>query len=310
MIDFGNIKIKKKIDKQLKATEVLSKSRNLFADEWNKIEKEREKPSNYNNLIQIDYDEFLSRVVEQNPNFIKSLVESVYNGDLYLLKNVYCDEEIEFIKKEFKIFSENNESTFYQMLENTPNFHRWIDKSKATHGYALKHIKHSYFLFSWNKDNSGVREMIMRTHRPLKFPAGLSPSQYENNTPKDKIVERVQIVRYVPKGFVEPHVDPVPICRFVFSVYLSKRGGEDYSKGGFYMIDKKNGKLDMEKSIDAGDLGFFYASLRHGVNVIDPDKQSNMSDTCGRWWIGYNIHNSDFIQSKKRHTGMPYNINS
>ena len=76
------------------------------------------------------------------------------------------------------------------------------------------------------------------------------------------------------------------------------------------MIDKKNGKLDMEKSIDGGDLGFFYASLRHGVNVIDPDKQSDMSDTCGRWWIGYNIHNSDFIQSKKRHTGMPYNINS
>ena len=36
MIDFGNSKIKEKIGKQLKATEVLSKSRNLFADEWNK----------------------------------------------------------------------------------------------------------------------------------------------------------------------------------------------------------------------------------------------------------------------------------
>ena len=62
----------------------------------------------------------------------------------------------------------------------------------------------------------------MKSHRPLKFSAGLSIDQYETNTPKDKIVERVQIVRYIPKGFVEPHVDPVPICRFVFSATFAR----------------------------------------------------------------------------------------
>ena len=301
--------IKEKLN-QIEITKVLSNKENLFNKEWKKIELTGEKPSNYNNLIQIDYDEFILKIIEQDPNYIRSFVESVYSGDLYLLKNSINNDEIEYIKNEFGKFTKNNESTFYQMLENTPNFHRWIDKSAASNSYALKHIKHSYFLFPWNKDETGVREIIMSPHRPLKFAAGLSPSEYEKNTPKDKIVERVQIVRYVPKGFVEPHVDPVPICRFVFSAYLSKRGDSDYQEGGFYMVDKKNGKLDIEKSIDAGDIGFFYASLRHGVEVIDPKKEANRSERGGRWWIGYNIHNSDFIESKKRHTGRPYNINS
>lgn len=295
---------------QNEVTQILSNKNNAFAKEWEKIEKERSKPLNYNKLIQIEYKEFLNKIIEQDPKFIKSFVNSVYQGDLYLLKNSISVDEIDFIKNEFYKFSHSNESTFYQMLENVPNFHRWVDGSASKKGYSLSHIKHSYYLFSWNKDETGVREIIMKSHRPLKFSAGLSIDQYETNTPKDKIVERVQIVRYIPKGFVEPHVDPVPICRFVFSAYLSKRGTSDYSKGGFYMIDKKNGKLDMENSIDAGDIGFFYASLRHGVDVIDPEKKSNMSEKFGRWWIGYNIHNSDYIDSKKRHTGVPYDIRS
>ena len=29
----------------------------------------------------------------------------------------------------------------------------------------------------------------------------------------------------------------------------------------------------MEDQIDAGDIGFFYATLRHGLDVIDPHKR-------------------------------------
>ena len=293
---------------QKKVTQELSNKKNLFTHEWEKIEKQKSTPKNYRKLVQIDYKEFVNKIIEQDPKFVKSFVESIYHGDLYLLKNSISKDEIDHIKNEFLKFSKSNESTFYKMLEGSPNFHRWVDGSASKKGYSLSHIKHSYYLFSWNKDETGIREIIMKSHRPLKFSAGLSINEYEKNTPKDKIVERVQIVRYIPKGFVEPHVDPVPICRLVFSAYLSKRGDSDYSEGGFYMIDKKNGKLDMEESIDSGDIGFFYASLRHGVDMIDPTKNADMSENCGRWWIGYNIHNSDYIDSKNRHTGVPYNI--
>ena len=51
------------------------------------------------------------------------------------------------------------------------------------------------------------------------------------------IIERVQIVRYPPTGYIEPHQDNSNIIRLIISGYLSKRG-KDYEKGGFYLIDK------------------------------------------------------------------------
>ena len=64
-----------------------------------------------------------------------------------------------------------------------------------------------------------------------------------------------------PTGFVEPHIDAEPLMRLVISGYLTRRG-KHYNKGGFYMIDENNKKLDLEDNIEDGDVGFFYATLR------------------------------------------------
>ena len=67
-------------------------------------------------------------------------------------------------------------------------------------------------------------------------------------------------------------------------------------------------KFDIEDQINAGDIGLFYASLRHGLNTIDPTKSPDVKKKDGRWWIGYNIHHSDYIDPKIRATGKPYDI--
>ena len=57
----------------------------------------------------------------------------------------------------------------------------------------------------------------------------------------------------------------------MISGYLSTRG-VDYKQGGFYFVDGEDNKLDIEDKVNAGDIGLFYASIRHGLNTIDPDK--------------------------------------
>ena len=173
----------------------------------------------------------------------------------------------------------------------------------------MRHVKHATYLFPWNEDISNIYKIVEEACSPLKFLAGLSPKEYTKNTPKDKIVERLQVTRYPPTGFVEPHADPDPLMRLVISGYLTKRG-VDYQEGGFYMINEKNNKLDLETKIDAGDIGFFYATLRHGVDQIDPKNNPDFNKKDGRWWIGYNIHHSDIIKPENRATGIPYDINS
>ena len=39
-----------------------------------------------------------------------------------------------------------------------------------------------------------------------------------------------------------------------------------------YLVNQNDGRFDIEDKIEAGDIGLFYASLRHGLDVIDPDQ--------------------------------------
>lgn len=278
---------------------------NIFTKEWKKIKTSNEKPSNYINTIQIDYFDFINKVIEQDIIFVKNFVESVYLGNVYLLKNAITKKEIDFIKRKFNSFAKKNESTFHKIYEGVPNFHRLIDEVNPK--YTLEHIKHSYYLFPWNKENSGLRELLINLHRPLKFAAGLSPMEFEKNTPKDEVVERIQVVRYIKNGFIEPHLDPVGYLNLVFSVYLSKKGDpNDYIKGGFNVFNKNEKKIDLEEFIDQGDMGLFFPSLKHSVEAVDvKEEKNNSSSENGRWWIGYNIIHSDHVKGEERNTTRP-----
>ena len=58
------------------------------------------------------------------------------------------------------------------------------------------------------------------------------------------------------------------------SIYLSKRDKDsDYQEGGFYSLGNSNDEIDLEPYIDAGDIGFGYATIKHGVKNNDIIKE-------------------------------------
>ena len=294
-----------------------TKTVNSYSKEWKRIENIKEKPRNYRKLVSVEHKEFIAKILEQNPSFVQSIVESIYNGDLYLLKNALSKKKVQHVIEAIHKFNRSCPSTFHKILEGVPNFHRWIgqdlidslSQEKRGEGtYCIKHIKHATYMFTWNDDISGVRNIIMEACRPLKLLAGLSLDEFTNNTPKDNQIERVQVARYPPSGgYIEPHRDPPALIRFIISGYLGKRGA-DYQEGGFFLNDEKHGKLDMEKYIDAGDVGFFYSSLIHGVDPIDTKKPSDINKKDGRWWFGLNMHNSNIVKPVDRIFGAPHNL--
>ena len=123
------------------------------------------------------------------------------------LKNsvTVTEDKVEHIINEIHKFTQSSPSNFYKMLEGIPNFHRWIGRD-LINSYSIKYTKHSIHMFAWNKDIADVRKIIMEVCRPLKLLAGLSLFEFENHTPKDLIVERLQIARYPPTGFIEAHL--------------------------------------------------------------------------------------------------------
>ena len=82
------------------------------------------------------------------------------------------------------------------------------------------------------------------------------------------------MVRYPPGiGRSELHSDPYQNQRTFISIFMSKKG-EDYNEGGFFVLKKEgNKKLDAKNDINIGDIAIGYATVQHGVDLVDPSKE-------------------------------------
>ena len=98
--------------------------------------------------------------------------------------------------KVFKIWN-SSETNFHKMVEGCPDFHRKQDE-KIAKKYVFESIRHSYYWFHWNGDPMSVIPEINKRWRVLKFLGGLNKHTYEKNTPKDGVVDRFQVARYLP----------------------------------------------------------------------------------------------------------------
>ena len=89
------------------------------------------------------------------------------------------------------------------MLEGCPNFHRIIDMDTGKNT-ACKVCKHAYYFYKWNGDPINIFDETYQKWRRIKILMGLDEFKYENNTPIDGVIDRIQIVQYPSKfGFLE-----------------------------------------------------------------------------------------------------------
>ena len=274
---------------------------------WDKVEALGERPKYASKIITINYDEFAEKVEKQEDNFVEEIVNSLFKGDIYILKNGFSKYFMNDLRdKVFKIWS-STEPSFHKMIEGCPNFHRKQDEEIAKK-YVFMSVRHSYYWFNWNGDSMSVNSEINKRWRIFKFLGGLKKDSFEKNTPKDGIVDRYQVARYLPGiGRSETHSDPYQNQKFFISAFMSKKG-LDYKSGGCYVVKPGDKLLDLENDLDIGDISLGYATVMHGVDTIDPEKKPNWSSKDGRWWLGLYSNSTDMVS--KRATGQKVNLNT
>ena len=54
---------------------------------WDKLESSKSRPMYASKVITVNYDEFANKVEKQEDDFVKETVNSLFNGDIYILKN-------------------------------------------------------------------------------------------------------------------------------------------------------------------------------------------------------------------------------
>ena len=271
-----------------------------FKIAWENYEKKLPQPKRVRKIKQINFEEFKNKVLEEKKDFVESIVESLYCGDAYILKGAYTKEFMNNLQVKTFLHFKNKPSEFYKMLEGSPNFHRKIDLETGKK-YALKMCKHSFYFYPWNADPLNLFKPIYEKWRIIKKLMGLKPTEYENNTPKDGVIDRIQVVQYPSKiGYLEPHADPHKHQRLFHSAYMSKKG-INFEGLGFYLIGKNDKIVEVEDLIDVGDIGIGYATVYHGVAPVNTNKQPNWDDVNdGRWFLSMYSNESDIY--KNRHT--------
>ena len=75
---------------------------------------------------------------------------------------------------------------------------------------------------------------------------------------------------------------------------MSKRG-EDYKEGGFHAIQEGNLFVEQEAAYEIGDIGIAYATIQHGVSLVDPNGKTDWQSNDGRWWMGLYSNSSDEV---------------
>ena len=275
---------------------------NIFKKIWDKKENIELLPKFYNNIIEVDFKEFKEKVYENNLRFANETVDSLLSGDIYILKNAFTNEYIDKVKKQTILNWKNIKSEFHKIYDGCPNFYRNIDTS-LSNKYAFKQIKKTQYFFPWNQDYLNLYEEIYKRWRVLKYLSGYYEDVWETNTPKDGIIDRIQIVKYPPNsGSQELHQDPYIYQKFFISLYLSKKG-EHFLDGGVYLVNANNQKFSLEDKVNVGDLSFGFGTIYHRVDIPRPIINTENDEYMGRWWLGIYSTESDY--NKKKHTGNP-----
>tara|TARA_B100001063_G_scaffold3693_1_gene2710 strand:+ start:3582 stop:4463 length:882 start_codon:yes stop_codon:yes gene_type:complete len=278
---------------------------NYIIDYWNELETKYPMPKRVRKIHILDFEDLKLKIYKPDEIFIKDLMKNIYEGDFYILKNAFTEEFMTQLRNKTFNYFKTKPSEFFKMLEGTPDFHRKIDIETGKK-YAIRMCKHSFYFYPWNNDPLGIFETIYKRWRIIKKLMGLNENEYEKNTPKDGVVDRIQIVQYPSKiGYLEPHTDPHQNQRLIFSGYMSKLG-KDFDGLGFYLIDKNNKVVEVEHLIDTGDVGIGYSSIYHGVAPVNTYKSPNWDDlNDGRWFLSMYSNSSDEVKSRVTSAGTP-----
>jgi len=283
------------------------KEKNNFKKHWDQLIDEKTLPRYMRNVVEYEYENFKDTIINNDEHEAGKIVRSLYEGDIFILRNAYSLEFVENLKDKLFEWGQSTKSEFYKTYENVPNFHRIIDES-INGKYAMKPIWHIFYLFPWNKDNLGVYKEINKRWSIMKMLGGYAPDEFSKNTPKDGTIDRIHLYQY-PKGggYVETHSDPYKINRTIMTTKLSTRG-EEYQTGGIYFFKNDKTKVDVEDQINKGDIYFCFPTLIHGVDPVDENETVNWNSKSGRWLLGpWSIHSDEM---KDRHTSYGVNEKS
>ena len=245
----------------------------------------------FKGLKTYDYTDFKKKLSKLN--FVLNSIDQLSAGYIIILKNSIKSNFLDNAKKKLIKFAQETKPINPKIKSGIKNGF-YVSKNLSNKGY--KTVDKSFYFFSWNKDKLKIYKRIIEIYKPLKILNGLKKNEITKNKPKDGIIERLHIINYpLNSGQITRHYDPVNVSIFNFGIYATEYG-IDYKDGGFFVLDKKNKKILIDKKIKKTDIVLFFPSIIHGVDKV---KTTKLKKSDGRWFININHIQSHEIKDRE-----------
>lgn len=272
---------------------------------WREVEAAGEYPQRATGTIRMPFDSFRAKVLSFDVEFADYLVRSLYAGKCWVLRGAFDPGWMREVKRRAFAWMHASPSSFHQMREGTPDFHRIIDLEIGKR-YAFRSCYHKAAFYRWNGDPLGIWPEVSARWRLAKILSGYAEDEYVANTPRDGVIDRLQVARYPPSiGYLEPHQDAHQHYRVNISGYMSRRG-VDYRGGGLYLVDPRDEALEIENEIEVGDATLACPTVAHGVAPCDRGVEPDWNADDGRWALL--MYSADSDERETRYTGRPLGI--
>lgn len=266
---------------------------NKFKAKWEFLEKNAKSSLVMRNTVVMEFSEFRDKVYSNDQKNVDQLAESLFNGDVYVLKRAFPPEFLLNLKKKAHEIGEKKSESYHPMIDGVPDQHRIIDH-EVSKNYTYTANRHSYFFFKWNGDPLKMFDEVNERWRVFKYLGGFPKDMYENNLPHDGVIDRIQLAHYpAGGGGLEPHQDPILNQKVIIGGIISKRG-IDYKTGGIFFMNSKKERVEVEEHLDIGDMFCAYPTVVHGVNPVDSHIPLDWKSDAGRWFLGLYSNDSNY----------------
>lgn len=136
--------------------------------------------------------------------------------------------------------------------------------------YSDDHFQCMYrgYAFPWNGDESRSSSEIFDALNSVRLNLARRLSENSNMQIHDIYITWTY---YPPgKGWLQKHQDSVysnsPLLHYIIPLTFK---GRDFDRGGLYMIDREGNVIDVDSSLEKGDVLFFDGNCPHEVRLIE-----------------------------------------
>lgn len=273
-----------------------------FRTVWDEVERSLPRPRYLREIVSISFDAFRAIVYSCDPQEIRTLVASIYAGDVYVLERGIAPEFLAQLRSSLFGYGRAVPPSVHRIADGCPDFHTVVDVPVGPPGGYVA-LDHSYYFFRSNGDPLGIFAAVRDQWEVIKVLSGNAPHAFVGNTPADGVVDRVQAIHYpAGAGLISPHSDPPGNQKVIFGAEMTQRG-VDFQSGGFFVFDKNRNKRYVEDEVRIGGFVCAYPTMIHGVDVVDAEKKADWGKIDGRWYLAMNSVYSHHV--KDRPTALP-----